>query len=99
MNVHPLSDNLLVRRHAEEETSPGGIIIPPTVERKERVFFATVLAVGPGRPLKKGGRAAMQAAKGDVVICPEYNPPVTATGLDDEVLYWVRDRDLFGVVS
>ncbi|MEI6871429.1 MAG: hypothetical protein WCL08_04035 [Verrucomicrobiota bacterium] len=42
--IHPLKDNVIVRRHIKE-TSKGGIILPEMSQKNE--FFYQVMACGP----------------------------------------------------
>ena len=66
MKLRPLRDQILVRRDTAEEKSPGGILLPDNAKQKPQ--RGEVLAVGPGRLLDSGERAAMQVGNGDVVL-------------------------------
>lgn len=49
-NVHVIGNQVLVRLKAEEELSPGGIILPPGVQESVPVLRGWVLKTGPGTP-------------------------------------------------
>ena len=46
MNIRPLQDRIVAKRHEQEEQVRGGIIIPDSA--KEKPQEAEVMAVGPG---------------------------------------------------
>ena len=54
MALKPLADRLIVRREALEDKSRGGILLPDNAQKKPQ--RGTVLAVGPGKMNKDGGR-------------------------------------------
>jgi chaperonin GroES len=66
MNLKPIGDRIIVRRHEAEETTAGGIILPDAAKNKPQ--RGTVLAVGPGKVLKDGSRKPLQLKVGDDVL-------------------------------
>src|SRR5476651_298232 len=46
MKFRPLGDRVVVRRVAEDQKTPGGIIIPDTVQEKPQQ--GEIISVGPG---------------------------------------------------
>jgi len=68
--LKPLNDKIIVKPSEAEETTKGGIIIPDSAKKKPRE--GEVLAVGPGKLLENGTRAALEVKVGDVVIYTEY---------------------------
>ncbi len=73
MSLKPVSDHLVVKPVALEETSASGIIIPDTID-KERPERGEVIAVGPGKLLENGQRSQMEVKVGDVVVFKKYAP-------------------------
>ena len=63
--MKPINDRVVVKPHAAEEKTKGGIIIPDSA--KERPQRGEIVAVGPG----KDG-IAMTVAVGDVVLYGKY---------------------------
>ena len=63
--MKPINDRVVVKPHAAEEKTAGGIIIPDTA--KEKPLKGEVVAVGPG----KDGNL-MTVAPGDVVLYGKY---------------------------
>jgi len=71
VQVHPLGDRVLVKPIDEPEKKKGGIIIPDTA--KEKPQQGEVIAVGKGRLLDSGERAAPEVKKGDKVLFRKYS--------------------------
>jgi co-chaperonin GroES (HSP10) len=98
--LRPLGSRILVRPDRAPEKH-GLIIIPPTAQEKhherQRVHFATVVAIGPGMKTAVGGRWPMPAIKpGDRVLFTHEGGYGLLLEDDDgnEVLY-VMTRDSF----
>lgn len=68
--VKPLEDRIVVKRLDAEVKTAGGIILPDSAQEKPQK--AKVIAVGPGRLLDSGERAALDVVVGDVVIFSKY---------------------------
>ena len=96
MKLRPLSDHIVVKPLATEETSASGIIIPDTVD-KERAERGEVLAVGPGKTLDNGSRAAMEVKVGEKVLFKKYAPDEVKLG-KEEVLV-IRQDDVMAVIE
>ena len=71
MNLRPLHDRVLVRRLEEQESMRGGIIIPDSA--KEKPQQAEVVAVGSGKLLEDGQRAAPDVKAGDRILFGKYS--------------------------
>lgn len=71
MQVRPLGDRVLVKPLDEPEKKKGSIIIPDTA--KEKPQQGEVIAVGKGRLLESGERAALEVKKGDKVLFRKYS--------------------------
>ena len=68
--LRPLGEKVLLKRLEAEEKTKGGIVLPDTA--KEKPQKGTVLAVGDGKLLDDGKRAAFQVKKGDKVLFASY---------------------------
>ena len=69
--MRPLHDRVLVRRLEEGEQRHGGIIIPDSA--KEKPQQAEVIAVGNGKLLDSGERAAIEVKAGDRILFGKYS--------------------------
>lgn len=95
MQVQPLGDRVLVKTVTETETK-AGIIIPETVE-KEKPEKGEVIAVGPGKLLENGTRAAMSVKVGDVVMFKKYSPDEIK--VDGKTLLVIEEGDVLAVLA
>ena len=59
------------RRALRSEGRPSGIILPDSAKQKPQ--RGVVIAVGPGKLLDDGKRAALAVAKGDEVLYGKYS--------------------------
>ena len=78
--LRPLGDRIVVKPGPEEEVTKGGIVLPDMARKKPRE--GEVVAVGPGKLLDSGQRAAMEVSVGDVVVYSEYGG--TEITIDDQ---------------
>ena len=95
INVHPLSDRILIKRLDEEEMKRGGIIIPDTA--KEKPQQGEVMAVGPGRYDENGKRIPMEVKKGDRILMGKYSG--TEVKIDGGEYVILREDDVLGIVQ
>jgi len=71
MRLRPLSGNLVVESAPEETKTASGILLPDSAN-KEQQDRGTVIAVGPGKILENGSRAAMDVQVGNTVIFKKW---------------------------
>lgn len=96
MQLRPLGDRVIVKPAAKEEMSKAGIILPDTID-KERPEQGEVVAVGPGRALENGSRAAMSLKVGDKIVFKKYSPDEVKVG-DAEFLV-IAESDVMAVIE
>ena len=95
MKVIPLNDKILVERLTADDKTSGGIILPDTA--KEKPKQGKILAVGEGKLLENGKRAAFQVKVNDRVLFTSYaGSEVTVDG--KEFLVMTED-DVLAVVG
>ncbi len=95
MNVRPLHDRVVVKRVEEKEVVKGGIIIPDTA--KEKPMEGEVIAVGSGKVMDDGKRAAMDVKKGDRILFGKYSG--TEIKIDDEDYIIMREDEILAVLG
>ncbi len=94
MDIRPLSDHLVVKPIAEEKTV-AGIVLPDTA--KDQLQRAEVLAVGSGRLLDNGTRAALEVKVGDVVLFNgDFGRKVR---VNDQDYLLIRESDIVAVLA
>ena len=95
MKIVPLNDKIVIQRLEAEEKTAGGILLPDTA--KEKPKQGKVLAVGDGKPLDNGKRAAFQVKVGDRVLFSSYaGNEVTLDGKEYLVM---TEEDVLAVVD
>jgi len=95
MALMPLYDHLVVKAVTEEK-SVGGIILPETAD-KEKPEKGEVIAVGPGKLLENGSRAALSVKIGDIVVFKKYSPDEVKVGKDEYLV--IREDDVLAIVK
>ena len=93
--IQPIGDRVVVKPAAKEEVTKSGIVIPDTA--KEQPQEGTVIAVGSGRLLDNGDRAAMYVRKGDRVLYAKYGG--TEFKLDGEEYLVLKENDILAIIS
>jgi len=93
--IRPIGEKVVVKPEDEEAKTSGGIILPDTAKQKPQL--GSVVAVGTGRLLDDGKRAAMSVKVGDRVVYSKYGGnEVTVEGedyliLDVDSIYAIRE--------
>jgi chaperonin GroES len=93
MKIRPLHDRVVVKRVAEDKTSPGGIVIPDSAA--EKPVRGEVIAVGKGKVLENGERRPVGVKVGDHVLFGKYSGTEVKVGRDELVV--MREDDIMGV--
>ena len=93
LTLNPLDDRIVVKPLDAEEPTAGGIVSPDSAQEKPQM--GTVEAVGPGKSLKNGDRAAPCVKVGDVVYYGKYSgSDVKVEGDEYKIL---RESDVLAV--
>lgn len=93
--VRPLGDKILVKRAEPETKTKSGIFLPETA--KEKPQQATVVAVGDGRLLDNGKRAAFSVKAGDKVIIGKWGG--TELKIDGQELLVMGEDEILAVIE
>ncbi len=95
MKFRPLGDRVVVRRLAEDQKTPGGIIIPDTAQEKPQE--GEVISVGPGALDDNGKRVIPEVRAGDFVLFGKWSG--SEVKLDGEELLIMKESDIMGVLD
>lgn len=93
--IRPLGDKVVVEAVEEEAKTSAGIFLPDTARQKPQE--GKVVAIGSGRVLEDGSRAAMSVKVGDRVVYSKYGGnEITVDGkdyviLDQDSIYAIRE--------
>jgi len=95
MRVRPLDDRVLVKPIEAEDKTAGGIVLPDTA--KEKSQRGEVVAVGAGKLLDTGERAALAVKKGDRVVFGKYaGTEIKIDGAQHQIM---RENEILAVLE
>ncbi len=94
MNIKPIGSRVLLKEVEQEDTSPGGIVLPANA--KEKSYIAEVIAVGPGE-VKDGKKIEMKVKPGDRVLYSKYAG--TEVKIDDQEYILIKQDDILAIVE
>ena len=96
VKIKPLSNRVVVKVHATEEKTQGGIYIP--TKSDEKVIIGEVVAVGPGKRLKGEETTEPMAVRvGENVVFNQYS--ATEVEHDGEKYMVLREDDVVAVIA
>ena len=95
MKIRPLHDRVIVKRLAEERTSPGGIVIPDSAA--EKPSQGKVISAGKGKILENGSVRALDVKVGDKILFGKYSG--TEVKVDGEEYLVMREEDVMAVIE
>jgi chaperonin GroES len=95
MKIKPLGDKIVVKRLEAETKTAGGIVLPDSA--KEKPKRGKVIAVGDGKMLENGKRAALSVKKGDEVVFTSYAG--TEVKVSGEELIIMNESDVLAIVE
>jgi chaperonin GroES len=95
LNIRPLQDRIVARRHELGEQVRGGIIVPDSA--KEKPQEAEVMAVGPGKLNDNGKRIPVDVKVGDRILVGKYSG--SEIEVDNEEYIILREEEIFAVVG
>lgn len=95
MNIKPIGDRVVIKVLAGEEKTASGIVLPDTA--KEKPQEGEVVAVGSGKLLDNGTKAALEVKVGDRVIYSKFaGTEVKVAGQEYLIL---NERDILAVTN
>ena len=95
MKIRPLHDRVIVKRLAEERTSPGGIVIPDSAA--EKPSQGKIVAIGKGKILEDGSVRALDVKVGDKILFGKYSG--TEVKVDGDDLLVMREEDIMAIIE
>lgn len=95
MGLRPLDDRVVVKPVEGEDKTAGGIVLPDRAREKQQ--RGKVVAVGPGKLLDNGHRAAIAVKVGDEVFFGKYAG--NEVKVDNDELKIMRESDILAKVE
>lgn len=96
MNIVPLQNRVVIRKHPNETVSTGGIVLAASAQ--EQSHKGTIVSVGPGKTLKNGNVVPMSVNVGDIVVYISYAGSETLKQ-DDQQYIIVSEDDILAVLD
>ena len=96
MKLKPLYDHVIIKAINEDEVTKAGIVLPDTVD-KEKPEKGEVIAIGPGKLLENGQRAAMGVKVGDKVMFKKYSPDEIK--VDGKEYLIISESDIIAIIE
>lgn len=93
--IKPLGDRVVIEVMEGDLKTASGIVLPDTA--KEKPQEGKVVAVGAGKVLENGQRAALDVKAGDKIIFSKYAG--TEVKADGKEYLIVSERDILAVVE
>jgi len=94
-NLIPLHDRVLVRRLHQNETTPGGLIIPDTA--KEKPQEGIVLAAGKGKVKEDGKVIPLDVKEGDHILFGQFAGNEIV--FDGEEYLIMHEHEILGILA
>ncbi len=95
MAIRPLHDRVIIRRVEESEAKQGSLYIPDSA--KEKPQRGEVVAVGAGKMLDSGDRAAPEVKAGDQVLFGKYSG--SEVKVDGQEVLILREDEILGILE
>jgi len=95
MNIHPLYDNIVIKRKEQKNISEGGIVLPGSAT--EQPNQGEVIAIGKGTLLDNGEIRPLQVKIGDKVVFGSYSG--NTIKVDGDELMIMRENEIFGILT
>jgi chaperonin GroES len=96
MKIKPIHSNVVLKPITEDQVTKSGIVLPDTAP-KERPEKGEVIAVGEGRLLNDGQRAAMSVKQGDTVMFKKYSPDEVK--IEGETYLVISEDDIIAIIA
>jgi len=95
MKIKPLHDRVVIKRIEEEEKTKGGIIIPDAA--KEKPQEGRVIAVGDGKVLENGQKAALTVKVKDKILFGKYSGSEIKINGEEHLI--MREDDVLAIIT
>ncbi|AOH48447.1 co-chaperone GroES [Selenomonas sp. oral taxon 920] len=92
--IKPLGERVVIEVAESDVTTASGIVLPDTA--KEKPQKGKVVAVGAGKLLDNGERAALEVKVGDGVVFSKYSG--SEIKVDDKDYLIVRESDILAIL-
>lgn len=96
IKLQPLGNRVLVKTEEVQDTTPGGLVIPPSATDESRPAYGEVIKLGTGKN-EKGEKLAFDVKVGQKIYFKKYSPEEVE--LDNQKYLIVDAADILAVLK
>jgi chaperonin GroES len=95
IKVQPIGKRVLVKPDEIEETTSGGLVLPPSASDDQKSETGVVVKLGKGE--EDGKEISFEVSVGDRVYFKKYSPDEVQ--IDDEKYFLLEANDILAVIK
>jgi chaperonin GroES len=95
IKIEPLGKRVLIKADEVEETTKGGLVLPPSASEEQKPETGTIVKLGKGK--EKGKDIEFQVAVGDRVYFKKYSPDEVQ--IDEERYLLIDTEDILAIIK
>ncbi|MFA5633637.1 MAG: co-chaperone GroES [Candidatus Dojkabacteria bacterium] len=95
MKLEPLGKRVLIQPDKIEETTKGGLVLPPSASEDQKPETGTVVKLGKGK--EEGKDIQFEVSVGDRVYFKKYSPDEVK--VDEEVYLLIDTEDILAIIK
>ncbi|MGI6475972.1 MAG: co-chaperone GroES [Candidatus Dojkabacteria bacterium] len=95
IKLEPLGKRVLIQPDKIEETTKGGLVLPPSASEDQKPETGTVVKLGKGK--EEGKDIQFEVSVGDRVYFKKYSPDEVK--VDEEVYLLIDTEDILAIIK
>ncbi len=95
IKLEPLGKRVLIQPDKIEETTKGGLVLPPSASEDQKPETGTVVKLGKGK--EEGEDIQFEVSVGDRVYFKKYSPDEVK--IDEEVYLLIDTEDILAIIK
>lgn len=95
IKINPLGKRVLVKQDQVEETTKGGLVLPPSANEDQKSETGTVVKLGTGK--SKGKEIPFEVSVGDRIYFKKYSPDELE--IDGEKYLLLEEEDILAIIK
>ena len=95
IKIQPLGKRVLVKPDVVEETTAGGLVLPPSASEDQKPETGVIVKLGQGK--EKGKDIVFEVSVGDRVYFKKYSPDEVE--IDDEKYLLLGMEDILAIIK
>ena len=95
IKIQPLGKRVLLKPDEVEETTTGGLVLPPSASEEQKSETGVIVKLGKGK--EKGKDIVFEVSIGDRVYFKKYSPDEVE--IDNEKYFLLNIEDILAVIK